>query len=57
MEEIKNKFDYDDKSLVIVAVLILGVMSMFALPDADASGIISSIVTGLFGIAVGKSLK
>lgn len=57
MEEIKNKFDYDDKSLVIVTVLILGVMSMFALPDADAPGIISSIVTGLFGIAVGKSLK
>ena len=52
-----EKFSYDDKDLVIVAVLILGIMSMFALPDADAPGIVSSIVTGLFGIAIGKSLK
>ena len=52
-----EKFNYDDKDLVILAVLILGIVSMFALPDADAPGIISSIVTGLFGVAVGKSIK
>lgn len=52
-----EKFSYDDKDLVIVAVLILGIMSMLALPDTDAPGIVSSIVTGLFGIAIGKSLK
>lgn len=52
-----EKFDYDDKDLVILAVLILGIVGMFALPEADAPGIVSSIVTGLFGIAVGKSLK
>ena len=53
----ENKYNIDDKDLVIVATLILGIIAMFALPDADAPGIISSIVTGLFGIAVGKSLK
>lgn len=49
--------DYDDKELVILAVLILGIIAMFALPDADSPNIISSIVSGLFGIAVGKSIK
>lgn len=52
-----NKFNVDDKDLVIFAVLILGIMSMFALPDTDAPGIVSSIVTGLFGIAVGTKIK
>lgn len=50
-----NKFDYDDKDLVIVATLILGVVAMFSLNTADT--IVSQIVTGLFGIAVGKNLK
>jgi len=49
--------DYDDKDLVILAVLILGVMAMLALPDANASNIVGNIVSGLFGIAIGKRLK
>ena len=53
----ENKFNYDDKDLVIAAVLILGVMSMFALPDTDAPGIVNSIVAGLFGSAVGTKIK
>lgn len=52
-----ENFNFDDKDLVIVSVLILGIITMFALPNANASGIVSSIITGLFGVAVGKGLK
>ena len=45
--------DYDDKDLVIVATLILGVISMFVLKDVE---LIKLIVAGLFGIAVGKNV-
>jgi len=44
----------DDKTLVIFAVTILGIFSMFALPEAKE--IIIAVVSGLFGIAVGKRL-
>ena len=40
----------DDKKLVILAVLIICVIH----PDA---GIVDNALTGLFGIAVGKSMK
>jgi len=50
-----DSFNFDDKDLVILATLILGVVAMFALEDA--SGTVNSIITGLFGIAVGKSIK
>lgn len=46
--------DYDDKDLVIVAALILGVISMFVLKDVE---LIKQITTGLFGIAIGRSFK
>ena len=46
--------DYDDKDLVIVAVMILGIVAMFALPDAKE--VVSSIVAGLFGVAVGRKV-
>lgn len=49
-----EKFDLDDKSLVIIVVLILGVLSMFVLDNPE--NLIGQIVTGLFGVAVGKSL-
>jgi len=52
-----NKFDYDDKDLVIVAVLILGIMAMIVLSGTDAAGVVNSIITGLFGVAVGKGIK
>lgn len=44
----------DDKNLVIFAVTILGLFSMFAIPEAKE--IIIAIVSGLFGVAVGKSV-
>ena len=44
--------DYDDKDLVIIATLILGIVSMIALPDAKE--IVIGVVSGLFGIAVGR---
>ena len=45
----------DDKSMVIIAVLIIAVFSMFMLKSAEQ--VITNIVTGLFGVAVGKSLQ
>lgn len=45
-----DKFNFDDKDLVIVAALILGVASMFMLKDIE---LIKQITTGLFGIAIG----
>ena len=50
----KEKFDIDDKDLVIVAVLIIAIVSMFVLGDGN---IVIQALTGLFGIAVGKALK
>ena len=49
-----DKFNLDDKDLVIVAALILGVVSMFVLKDVE---LIKQITTGLFGIAIGSRLK
>lgn len=40
----------DDKSLVIVAVLILGLALILKVENPD----ILPIITGLFGVAVGK---
>jgi hypothetical protein len=49
---------WDDKTLVIGAVLILGIglIGFDALPAENAS-ILNSIVSGLFGIAVGRGMK
>lgn len=48
----------DDKNLVIIAVLVLGLSLVFVESiGAEQSGIINSIVSGLFGIAVGKGMK
>lgn len=49
-----NKLDFDDKDLVIVSVLILGITAMCVL-DAPEN-IVSNIITGLFAIAVGSKL-
>jgi hypothetical protein len=52
-----NWFD-DDKNLVIIAVLILGMALIFVDNlGAEQSSIINSIVSGLFGIAVGRGMK
>ena len=52
-----NKFTdlLDDKSLVIMAVTILGVASLFKLDDPTT--IIAAIVSGLCGVAVGNKAK
>ena len=47
--------DLDDKIIVIIAVTLLGAFSMFFLEGAEQ--IVSNIVSGLFGIAVGRGLK
>jgi hypothetical protein len=46
----------DDKFLVIICATILGGISMFIYPETDSNVIVSSVVSGLFGVAVGKSL-
>ena len=46
---------YDDKSLVIFATMVLGIISLLIL-DVEAKEIIIGIVSGLFGIAVGKKI-
>ncbi len=53
METLKDLVD--DKGLVILAVLILGLASLFKPPEDPA--IIIAIISGLFGVAVGKALK
>lgn len=47
--------DFDDKDLVIFAVTIICLASIFWLPEAKE--IVLNIITGLMGIAVGQSLK
>jgi hypothetical protein len=52
-----NWFD-DDKNLVIIAVFLLGIGLIFWNPlPAENASILNSIVSGLFGIAVGRGLK
>ena len=52
-----NWFEWlDDKTQVIIAVTFLGVLLVVALPDV-ASGHIDAIVSGLFGVAIGKAVK
>ena len=47
----------DDKIQVIWAVTILGLVAMAMLGNASATTIVGNIISGLFGIAVGKTLK
>jgi hypothetical protein len=53
-----RNFCSDDKNMVIVAVMVIAIVVIFApdLTDPKVT-IISSICSGLFGIAVGKNLK
>jgi hypothetical protein len=47
---------FDDKVLVILCVTILGALAMYTYPVADSVVIVTSVVSGLFGVAVGKAL-
>jgi hypothetical protein len=49
--------DYDDKDLVIVAIFVLCMVAMFIKPDQTVANLIGNGFSGLFGIAVGKSIK
>ncbi len=48
----------DDKNLVILAVTVLGIGIMF-IPEIKPSSesLLGNIITGLFGIAVGRGLS
>lgn len=47
----------DDKDLVIIAVLIISIYAMYAYPGTESQNIVMSAITGLFGVAVGKSMN
>ena len=46
---------FDDKMAVIAALVIIGVCAL-AVMGVEAANIITGIVSGLCGIAVGKSM-
>ena len=50
-----EKMGIDDKVMVITGTVILAILSMF-MYGAESNTIVGNIVTGLFGIAVGKNL-
>jgi len=45
-----------DKEVVVMALVIIGIYSLYQM-GVDAENVITSIVSGLCGIAVGKSLE
>lgn len=45
----------DDKQMVIIAATILGGMSMFFMQDPAT--VVSRVISGLFGIAVGRTME
>ena len=54
-DSIKKIVDYDDKDLVIVAAFCIAMVAMFQLPSPE--NIVLSVVSGLFGVAVGRATK
>ena len=44
----------NDKSLVIIAVTVLGLVSLFRL--AEPEQVLTAVISGLFGVAVGKAV-
>ena len=47
----------DDKVLVIGCATIIALATMIFYPIADSATIITQIITGLFGVAIGKSMN
>lgn len=45
----------DDKLMVVWCLSIIAIVSMFVLPEPET--IVSNVVSGMLGIAVGKKLK
>ena len=50
------EFFNDDKTLVVVCATVIAIVCIFAMPD-QAQNIVGNVVTGLFGVAVGKALN
>ncbi len=51
-----RRFVDDDKNLVILCVTILGITAMVVF-GSDALAVVNSIISGLFGLAVGRSWR
>ena len=54
-DKIKKLIDYDDKDLVIVAAFGIAMVAMFQMSNPE--NIVLSVVSGLFGVAVGRATK
>jgi hypothetical protein len=50
----KQLFNMDDKDLVIISVTIIAIVSLFVM--AEPATIITSVLSGLFGLATGRKL-
>jgi len=47
----------DDKILVVIAMAAIAIVSLFALTDKNAVSVVTPIITGLSGIAIGRGVK
>lgn len=54
-EKEKLMFNMDDKDLVIISVTVIGIISLFVL--GDPTTILSSVISGLFGLATGRNIS
>jgi len=53
-----KEFFLDDKNMVIIAVVVLGLSVIFTGKlDPETAKIMTGVFTGLFGIAVGRATK
>lgn len=46
--------ELDDKKLVILCATVIALFSIFGITDPET--IVTAIVSGMFGVAVGKSI-
>ena len=46
---------FDDKDLVIICTSLIAIIAIFAVPNSLS--LVNSIITGLFGIAVGRTTR
>jgi hypothetical protein len=45
-----------DKFVIIISVLIIAMYAMYTFKDGSSENIVTAAISGLFGMAVGKSL-
>ena len=53
----KITVNMDDKLAVIFCASAIALFSLFLLPPTQSSVLVGNIISGLFGVAVGKSLE